>query len=257
MSPERALLSDTNKYTIEFYSEIQRGKITPGIVRDYLEKNGKILSNRGDDFYYEMRDRFNEFGDPLDLLFINRSCFNGVMRFNSKGKFNVPFGHKINRFAKSYITKIVNQVKCTSDLLCGGNWEFKSQDWRESLKKASVDDFVYLDPPYIGRNTDYYNNWTDENAVELSNIAQNLDCGFALSMWSSNIYRTNAHIPECWAGNVVKTFSHFYHVGSTESLRNEMEEALVIKNGFAVLNPDVKTNTKANVKSTQIKISEY
>jgi len=256
IAPERVLLSDTNKHIIDFYSEIQGGKITPTIVRDYLERNGKMLSSRGDEFYYEMRDKFNEYGDPLDLLFLNRSCFNGVMRFNSKGRFNVPFGHKNNRFSKSYITKIVNQVRCVSEIITR-DWEFKAQDWRESLNNVKSDDFVYLDPPYIGRHTDYYNNWTENDAIELSKITQKIKCGFALSMWMSNKYRINTHIAEHWPGNIIKTFSHFYHVGPTESLRNEMEEAIVIKKGFEVIDSEMNVNNTNTSLKYQMKISQF
>jgi DNA adenine methylase len=65
-------------------------------------KNGdENLKKGGQDYYLEVRKRFNEFGNPLDFLFLNRSCFNGIMRFNSKGGYNVPFGHKPERFAQA------------------------------------------------------------------------------------------------------------------------------------------------------------
>src|SRR6185503_4484665 len=111
MRPERALLSDTNRHIIQFYRHIQAGIITPGSVRDYLERANTQLRRHGEDYYYEVRSRFNREGGSLDFLFLNRACFNGVMRFNRKGEFNVPFGHKPERFAQAYITKITNQIK--------------------------------------------------------------------------------------------------------------------------------------------------
>lgn len=165
----------------------------------------------------------------MDFLFLNRSCFNGLMRFNGSGKFNVPYGHKRERFSKSYITKIVNQVESVSSILRSTDWIFEVSDWRNMLSKAQVDDFVYLDPPYIGRHTDYYNQWSNEDAIDLSRIAQKLPCEYALSMWLENKYRKNDHIEKYWEQSRLELFSHFYHIGSLESLRNKMTEALVMR----------------------------
>jgi DNA adenine methylase len=155
------------------------------------------------------------------------------MRFNGKGGYNVPFGHKPGRFRQAYITKICNQVRWLAAILENKDWEFKACNWKETVLKAKKEDFIYMDPPYFGRHTDYYNHWTEEDAVELSRIAQSRDCGFALSMWKENKYRKNHYIDDYWPECIIRTFSHFYHVGSTQSLRNEMQEALVIKRGFA------------------------
>lgn len=105
------------------------------------------------------------------------------MRFNRRGEFNVPFGHKPQRFAPAYITKIVNQIGWAAKQMRGKEWEFRVADWEEVLATAQPSDFVYLDPPYVGRHADYYQSWTDTQAVALSQRAQQLPCGFALSMW--------------------------------------------------------------------------
>jgi DNA adenine methylase len=233
VNPDRALVSDSNVHIIRFYQDIQNGRLTGGIVREYLEYHGEILRKRGQEYYYEVRERFNETPNSLDFLFLNRSCFNGVMRFNRDGKFNVPFGHKPERFTKAYVTKIVNQVNTVQEIIRDKDWVFKACDWRETLKEAAAGDFVYLDPPYIGRHTDYYNQWSEKDATDLALFARRLPCGFALSMWLENKYRRNAHIDTYWSDFTLRTQEHFYHVGSTESLRNSMEEALVIKTGYA------------------------
>jgi DNA adenine methylase len=229
IQPESAILSDTNRHIIRFYEQIQKQIITDKTVRESLQEMGSRLQKKGDDYYYEVRERFNDQHDSIDFLFLNRSCFNGLMRFNSKGGFNVPFGHKPERFAKSYITKIVNQVKNLSNIMKDKDWKFIVSDWRESLALAKKNDFVYMDPPYVGRHTDYFNTWSDMDAIELSEIAASLPCQYALSMWLENRYRKNDHIEEHWFNTNIKTASHFYHVGSTESLRNAMTEALVLK----------------------------
>jgi DNA adenine methylase len=150
------------------------------------------------------------------------------MRFNSKGGYNVPFGHKPERFAQAYITKIINQISWIKKMMKGKDWVFEVADWRQTLIQAKEVDFVYLDPPYIGRHADYYNNWTEKDAIELAEVAKRLPCGFALSMWLENKYRKNEHIENHWDGLELRSFSHFYHVGSSEDLRNEMQEALVL-----------------------------
>jgi DNA adenine methylase len=63
---------------------------------------------------------------------------------------------------------------------------------------------------------------------------KSLPAGFAYSMWKGNQYRENAHLAEHFAAYAVETFSHFYHLGASESLRNEMEEALVLSPGNLV-----------------------
>jgi len=231
--PRRALLGDTNRHVINFYQAIQRGELSGESVREFLVCEGKKLLAQGADYYYEVRKRFNLEGSPYDFLFLNRSCFNGVMRFNSAGEFNVPFCRKPERFSQAYITKIVNQINWAARQMRGKDWQFRVGKWSDTLSEAKEGDFVYLDPPYIGRHVDYYNSWGHADARMLAQVAKKLLCGFALSMWLANKYRENTHIHQYWYGLEVRSCSHFYHVGSHESLRNEMEEALVIKPGFA------------------------
>ena len=231
VQPERALVNDINPHIINLYRQIYAGVITASHVSDYLAQEGKKLLQNGD-YYYTVRERFNSTGETLDFLFLNRSCFNGLMRFNRKGEFNVPFCRKPDRFRPAYITKIANQVNRLQKLMRGKNWEFRAGDWRDCLNDLKNDDFVYLDPPYIGRHTDYYEQWSEVDATDLAQAARNFPCGFALSMWKENKYRQNQHLSQHWNFAVERTFTHFYYIGSTESLRNTMEEALLIKRGY-------------------------
>lgn len=227
--PDRAIALDKNPHIIKFYKDIQEGKITGEAVKASLFEHGQKLSKEGDAYYYYIRDRFNSSSDSLDFLFLSRSCFNGVMRFNSKGKFNVPFGHKLDRFRKGYVTKIVNQVEAVKDIIRSRDWVFKSGNWEDAFSEATERDFIYMDPPYIGRHTDFYDRWSEEDATKLAQWAKATPAKFALSMWDKNEFRENEHISKYWQGTIVKRFTHFYHVGSKESLRHEMTEALVLK----------------------------
>jgi DNA adenine methylase len=244
VQPQRALLADTNVHIIKLYKAIQSGSITPGIVRQYLESEGENLKGRGEDFYYEVRERFNIKGDSLDFLFLNRSCFNGVMRFNRQGKFNVPFGHKPNRFAPAYITKIVNQVRNLAEILSHKEWQFEVMDFRETLKTARQGDLVYVDPPYAGRHVDYFNSWDEADETTLVALLKNLPCRFILSTWHSNQYRENAAISQHWQTEeyYIQTTDHFYYVGATEELRNSMKEALITN--YYVEQPTERADSK-------------
>jgi len=229
IQPRRALVADTNVHIIRLYQAVQSGEMTPANVRSHLEREGKALADRGEEHYYAVRDRFNASPDPWDFLFLSRACFNGVMRFNRSGKFNVPFCRKPSRFSPSYVSKIANQVRAVAKILSSVEWEFRVADFRAVLPTATPEDFVYADPPYAGRHTDYYNGWDDRADADLINGLAALPCRFMLSTWHHNRYRSNpiVHRFEQIPGFAVSLVEHFYHVGSTEDLRSPMTEALV------------------------------
>jgi DNA adenine methylase len=227
--PERALLADTNRHIIAFYQAIQSGEITPGMVTCHLEEEGGKLRERGESHYYAIRDRFNTEHAPLDFLFLNRACFNGIMRFNRKGGFNTPFCRKPERFAPAYITKIVNQVRGVRQILQQRDWTFMVADFQQTLVQGRTGDVVYADPPYMGRHTDYYNTWTEDNEQTLIRLLKCLPCTFVLSTWQENEFRRNTALETYWSGEGLHRLSieHFYHVGSSEDLRHGMTEALI------------------------------
>ncbi|MFN6186384.1 MAG: Dam family site-specific DNA-(adenine-N6)-methyltransferase, partial [Microcystis sp.] len=117
INPKKALLADTNTHIIQFYNNLKNQVITSKTVKLFLQENGQFLKEQGESYYYQVRERFNQSPNSLDFLFLNRSCFNGVMRFNRKGQFNVPYCHKSERFSQAYITKIVNQVIALENIL--------------------------------------------------------------------------------------------------------------------------------------------
>ena len=156
VSLDRALLGDTNRHLIAFHRAVQGGTLCADSVRAFLEREGARLKREGESHYYRIRERFNTNHDSHDFLFLNRSCFNGLMRFNKKGGFNVPFCRKPERFRAAYITKICNQVRWVADRLRGRDWEFVCGDWTSVLRQVRQSDFVYADPSYAGRFTDYY-----------------------------------------------------------------------------------------------------
>jgi DNA adenine methylase len=226
--PQNAIFADSNPHLINFYNALLNDEIDSFKVRNFLEDEGRKLSEYGEDYYYEVRERFNKNNAPLDFLFLNRACFNGVIRFNRKGGFNVPFGHKPKRFSKAYVTKIVNQVDYVYLISKSMNLNYICQDFRKTLTDLSENDFVYCDPPYVGRHVDYYDSWDENLEKELFYILDSIPCRFILSTWHSNKYRKNPFIESLWSKFDIMTKEHFYHVGATEDNRNAMLEALVM-----------------------------
>lgn len=135
--PEKGFLSDLNKELVTAYN----------VIRDDVDGLINSLKKHKKDKEYFMKIRSQ---DPSRLsdravasrfIFLNRTCFNGLYRVNSKGSFNVPFG------------KYTNPMICDEDNLrkvskALQGIEIKHQDYKEILKKAKKGDFVYFDPPY-------------------------------------------------------------------------------------------------------------
>lgn len=231
---KNAVFSDTNIHLIKFYNAIKSKELTSEKVRLYLEEESKKLKATGIDknsYYYEVRDRFNKLGSSYDFLFLTRACFNGMMRFSRKGYFNVPFCKKPERFSPSYITKIVNQVKWLEEKIEKNNWEFIVSDFKDIINKYKnkKNVIMYLDPPYIGRHTDYFNGWGDKEETELANLLKETKHGFILSTWYGNQYRKNEYIKKCWQEYDILKKEHFYHVGANVENRSPVIEALVVK----------------------------
>ncbi len=226
--PSQAVFADINPHIINFYNAIKEGKITAAIARKFLEEEGALLQAKGQDHYYEVRERFNKSGNPLEMLFLNRSCFNGVMRFNKKGEFNVPFGHKPERFAKAYVTKIANQINYVTQATSQYDWQFICADFKEVIAKAGRGDFIYCDPPYLGRHTDYFNSWSEASEQDLYEMLNSTRARFILSTWHSNRYRANNAIEKYASHFTILTREHYYHIGASEKNRNPMLEAIVL-----------------------------
>ena len=149
--PKRAVLNDANPHLINFYRWVQNG-----LVVDLPMENRE-------DLFYEHRDRFNSLlvtgqgatAEAAGLFYyLNRTGFNGLCRFNSRGEFNVPFGR--------YVT--IGYVRDFSDYCeTFAAWSFTTGD----VVQVPLDrgDFVYADPPYDVDFTQYSKggfSWEDQ-----------------------------------------------------------------------------------------------
>ena len=228
LARENAIFADTNPHIINFYNSLKRSQITPQEVREFLEEEGENLLKEDAAYYYRVRERFNNYHNPLDFLFLNRACFNGMIRFNKSFDFNVPYGHKRQRFSKSYITKIVNQVAFVKRRIDQNNWMFKCQSFEQTLTGLSENCFIYCDPPYIGRNVDYYDSWDICKEQQLCSLLKKMPVRFILSTWDHNSFRKNEYINSLWGFCQKITQEHFYHIGGLEKNRNPMTEALLV-----------------------------
>jgi DNA adenine methylase len=142
-----AYLNDINKHLIDAYIHI-RDDID--LVLDYLQDHHITFHSLSEelqkDFFLAKRDEYNKHtgGHPSKsalLIFLNKTCFNGLYRENKSGHFNVPFG----KFAsKPNICDEAN-LKAVSSKLQYAN--FYSGSYKEILKNAKESDFVYIDPP--------------------------------------------------------------------------------------------------------------
>lgn len=154
LQPLRALLNDANPHVINFYNHLKQGLIAAS----------KMENER--DFFFAQRDRFNQLvKDGLHcskeaaeiFYFMNRTAFNGLCRFNSKGEYNVPFG----KYAKINYTKDFTHYKTALSA-----WSFECSDF-EKLKIES-NDFIYVDPPYDVEFTKYSKDdftWNDQERL--------------------------------------------------------------------------------------------
>ncbi len=229
---KKAILNDTNPHIINFYKGVQQKIITAPLMKHYLKQEGELLSkadNNGYEHYLKVRSRFNsgQFS-PYDFIFLSRAGFNGMMRFGSKGNWNIPFCKKPDRFAQAYTTKITNQVSIVSQIIQPEpNWTFHNKSFADIIPLATENDIIYCDPPYYGRHVDYYNGWTEHDEELLFRLLSETKSKFILSTWHHNDWRENEMINKFWGKFNIVTKDHFYHNGGNIENRRTVVEALV------------------------------
>ena len=231
-------VGDTNPHIINFYNALLNGDVSALKMREYLYKESELLKSseeNGYAHYREVKNRFNKEHSSFDFIFLSRAGFNGMMRFNRKGEWNIPFCKKPNRFASAYITKICNQITSAQRIVLTNHWEFHNQNFIDTINRAKSGDLIYCDPPYFGRYVDYYNGWTEDDERALYEALSNTPAHFVLSTWHHNEFRENDMMSRYWNKFNVETREHFYHSGGHIENRHPMVEALVFS--FALHNP--------------------
>ena len=168
--------SDINVTLIGLWRMI---KSNPKLVIDEYTKLWEKLNSLKDvakqkEFYETIRERYNKKKNPLDFMFLDRTCFNGLIRYNKNGEFNTPFHLNRGGIKPSSFQKIINEW---SKLLNKNNVEFKLSTYQ--WIKPTENDFLYLDPPYA--NTKGMYSGEDFDNIRFFNWLKNVKCKWALS----------------------------------------------------------------------------
>lgn len=186
---QKCSVSDLNSDLVLAYTVIRDRPDALIISLKNHEKNYQIDS---DSYYYSIRQSNprNEIEKTSRLIFLNRTCFNGLYRVNSKGKFNVPLGKYTN-------PNIVNEenIRSVSHILQSSKISINCRDFEAVLSDAKKGDLIYFDPPYqpvstTANFTSYTNkNFTYDDLKRLAELCFELDskgCNVLLSNSDSN-----------------------------------------------------------------------
>lgn len=193
LEPKRAIINDINSKLISFYFGVKENY---EILKEELAQIEKIytinrrkfeelksinpdkrVEDENETLYYQIRDMFNDliekkYSDALLYYFINKTSYSGMIRYNLKGEFNVPFGRYAN-LNTSLVTKYHSKLLA--------NTEIYNLDYSEIFKMATKDDFMFLDPPYDCVFSDYgniehKNGFNEKDHMQLAHHFKQLKC---------------------------------------------------------------------------------
>ncbi len=193
LEPKKAIINDINSKLISFYLGVKDNfevlktelteieKLYTINRRKFEELKSKTPDQRVNDenepLYYEIREMFNDltekkYSEALLYFFINKTAYSGMIRYNSKGEFNVPYGRYKN-LNTSLVTKSHNKLLA--------NTEIYNLDYTKIFKMAEKDDFMFLDPPYDCVFSDYGNvehkdGFNEKNHTVLADNFRELKC---------------------------------------------------------------------------------
>ncbi len=186
---EKAFLYDINDELILTWKVIQQdvAKLLE-VLYPYQKTYRKLNKTKQQEFFYQQRANYNQqrfdidysnysgrwFARAAQLIFLNRTCFNGLYRVNGKGEFNSPAGDYDNpTICDEQNLSAVNKILSIA--------EIKKADFKELLKKIKPMSFVYFDPPYrpISKTASFKayskNNFSDKEQEALAQLFKQLD----------------------------------------------------------------------------------
>ncbi|MFW6016541.1 MAG: DNA adenine methylase [bacterium] len=225
LQPNRAVINDVNIHLYNVYNVIKNNV-------DELIEDLKRHRNE-EEYYYAMRekDRNGEIEKMSDvekasrILYLNKTCFNGLFRVNSAGEFNVPFG----RYKKPAIVN-APVLKAVSHYLNSNNIRILNVDFEEAIKGMRRQAFVYFDPPYYPlSDTSSFTGYTldgfdKDDQRRLKRLCDNLDnrgCRFLLSNSSADF------IKELYDGYNIEYIGANRSINSNGDDRGEVTEVLI------------------------------
>ena len=172
---EQYICSDINKDLIVLWNMIKDNP--EHLCIKYKEMWNELNSIEDIDlkkqYYYKARSEYNTTREPHLLLFLSRTCINGLIRYNSKNEFNASFHFSRKGIVPDKLTDIMLQW---SNVLNNKNVQFIHQSYEKIL--ANKGDFVYLDPPYANTKGMYYGTIDYESFWD---FLRKLECKYVLS----------------------------------------------------------------------------
>ena len=198
-------------------------------------------ANHSEEFYYEIRNKdrekqkFSRLADytrAARTIYLNKACFNGLYRVNSKNEFNVPFGkkEKVNTYDGGNLITV-------SNYLTMNDIKILSVDFEEAVKDAKRGDFVYFDPPYDS-DTGTFNSYTEdgfgkEEQRRLARVFKELDeRGVYVMLSNHNTLLVN----ELYKGYNMHVIEAKRNINSKGNKRGKVEELIITnfvnKEGF-------------------------
>ena len=241
MHPETVLINDINKELINTYTQIKNncdGMINQLSEIQTLYKSHSLEENKA--FFYEKRQRYNELkvnGNDVEnlekaalFIFLNKTCFNGLYRVNSKGLFNVPFNN-----AKNPLLCDEENLRVCSEVL--QNVEMRVGDYKQCIDFIDSNTFVYIDPPYrpltqTAAFTSYSENgFTDKEQRELGDFITEISNKGAMVL-ASNSDPKNSDINDDFFDDLyskfeIKRVSAARMINSNAKKRGAINELLI------------------------------
>jgi DNA adenine methylase len=251
LEPKRAIINDINSKLISFYlgvkndfdtlkkelSEIERVYVfNRRNFEDLKSKTpDKRVENENEPLYYQIRDMFNEltekkYSDALLYYFINKTAYSGMIRYNSKSEFNVPYGRYAN-LNTSLVTKYHSKLLA--------NTEIYNLDYSEIFKMATKDDFMFLDPPYDCVFSDYGNaehkdGFNEKNHIEIANQYKKLKCKALMVIGRTPLTE------KLYGDYIVDEYGKSYAVNIRNRFKSEASHILISNYGNEALKREPK-----------------
>lgn len=228
LSPKKAVINDSNTELMNVYKCL--------CDEDKFKKMCSVLNHyekeHTEEFYYEIRNKdrsissFNRLSDytrAARTIYLNKACFNGLYRVNSKNQFNVPFGKKVkvNTYEGSNLITV-------SNFLTINDITILNVDFEESVKDAKKGDFVYFDPPYDS-DTSTFNSYTEdgfgkEEQVRLARVYKELaDKGVYVMLSNHN----TSLVKELYKDFNIEVIEAKRNINSNGKKRGKVEEVII------------------------------
>jgi len=229
LSPQNAYINDSNKELMCVYECLRNEDLFNNLLNKLQEHEEK----HNEEYYYEIRslDRLENFKEiPIyeraaRLIYLNKSCFNGLYRVNSNGYFNVPSAKK-----EKVITYDRENMELLKDYFSRGKIFMSSVDFEEAVKEAKKGDFVYFDPPYDtladkGTFTSYSkDSFGKDSQLRLANVYKELSKRGVKVMLSNH---NTAYINELYHEFNIYVIKAKRIINANPNGRGEIEEVII------------------------------